>query len=478
MAILSQESAESTTHQGPSQKVWRVGTLTYTFTGLVVLFCWLLWGDFAWSLKDRTVGPVLGVLFHEFHVSDLLTAFFFTTLPAGIGMVLSPIIAFVSDRHRGRWGRRIPFLLIPTPFTVLGMLGLAYSPVIGTHLHALMGPNAPSENALIIISFGVFWGLFDIATTVAGTVYNALINDVVPQEVMGRFYGMFRALNLIAGALFNFFIFGKADEDYIWIFIGMGVLYGAGFTLMCLKVKEGEPPPAPPMDKGRDIHGFFRATVVYFQECFGLSYYRWYFAFNAVSAVITAPVGLFTLYFSKSPEINLSTDALGKCFTASFIVSLCISYPLGMLADRFHPIRTSMVALVLYALGNLWGGFFVHDQSTFIIALLLNSVLSGIYFTTSISIGQRLLPRAEFAQLSSASGIIIALTGMVLGPAVGYFLDHTHHNYRYTYLISAGLAIAALIGLAIVHKKFVEFGGPDNYRAPEPSGPRRNPLPV
>ena len=41
----------------PQRKLWRVGTLTYAFGGLVILFSWLLWGDFAWSMRDRAVAP-------------------------------------------------------------------------------------------------------------------------------------------------------------------------------------------------------------------------------------------------------------------------------------------------------------------------------------------------------------------------------------------------------------------------------------
>lgn len=450
--------------------MWRVGTLTYTTTGLVVLFCWLLWGDFTSAMKDRSVGPVLGLLFHKFHASDTLTGLFFISIPAGIGMILAPIISFKSDRHRGRWGRRIPFLLIPTPFAILGMIGLAYSPVIGAHISQMLGPKAPDKDTVIICSFGIFWTLYEFATVIAGTVYGALINDVVPQEVMGRFYGMFRAFSLIAGALFGYSIFGHADTGYVWIFLAMGAVFGLGFALMCLNVKEGQYPPVPPMDKNRNIRGFLHGAKTYFQECFGLSYYRWYFAFNAVSAVITAPIGLFTLYFSKSPEVHLSTDALGKYGALSLLISLFMAYPLGAIADRIHPIRASMAALVIYMLVTLWGGLFIHDQPTFIVAYLLNAVVSGIYFTTSSSIGQRLLPRAEFAQFSSASGIIIALCSMALGPLVGLFLDHAHHNYRYTFLISAFLSLVALIGLVIVHRKFMEHGGPDHYQAPEPPG--------
>jgi hypothetical protein len=349
-------------------------------------------------------------------------------------------------------------------------VGLAFSPVIGTRVHAMLGPNAPSQDTLVLISFGVFWALFEIASIIASTVYGALINDVVPQQVMGRFYGMFRALGLMAGILFNFSIIGKADTEYVWIFLGIGALFGVGFALMCLKVKEGDYPPVLPMDKGRDIRGFIHGAITYCQECFSVPYYRWLFAYGAVAAQLGAPIAPFIIYFSKSPGIDLTTAAYGKCLVVTYVISLCLAYPLGALADWFHPVRTTMVALFLYALVTLWGGLYARDQFTFSIALVLNGVFGGVYYTTSASMGQRLLPRAEFAQLSSAGGIMGGISGMLFAPLVGLFLDYAHHDYRYTFLMSFVVSVAALIGLIIVHKQFMKLGGPNNYRAPEPSG--------
>ena len=42
----------------PSEKkatIWTAGTLVYTLSGLSLLFCWLLWGDFALSMRERSV---------------------------------------------------------------------------------------------------------------------------------------------------------------------------------------------------------------------------------------------------------------------------------------------------------------------------------------------------------------------------------------------------------------------------------------
>ncbi len=82
-------------------------TLTYTTAGLVVVF-WLLWGDFAWSMRDRAIPPTVQLLLNKFGASDMIAGLLFGSLPPAIGLILGPIISYKIDRHRGRWGRRIP----------------------------------------------------------------------------------------------------------------------------------------------------------------------------------------------------------------------------------------------------------------------------------------------------------------------------------------------------------------------------------
>lgn len=99
--------------------------------GLIVLLCWLLGGDFAWSMKERSITAVLQLLLQRFDASDFLGGTLIGSLPAAMTMLLGPVISYRSDRHRGKWGRRIPFLLFTVPVAVLSMAGLAFSPSLG-----------------------------------------------------------------------------------------------------------------------------------------------------------------------------------------------------------------------------------------------------------------------------------------------------------------------------------------------------------
>ena len=92
----------------PACRQWRAGTLTYTFAGIVALFFLLLAGDFVWSLRERSVGVITQLLLKQHGASDFLVGLYLVALPGILGLLVGPVISYRSDRHRGRWGRRIP----------------------------------------------------------------------------------------------------------------------------------------------------------------------------------------------------------------------------------------------------------------------------------------------------------------------------------------------------------------------------------
>lgn len=447
----------------PTQKTWSIGTLTYTRTQLIILFSWLLWGDFAWSMKDRTVGPVAQLIIKKLGATDLLMSLFLVAVPAAIGIILGPVISFRSDRTRTRWGRRIPYLAVTVPFAALSMIGLGFSPAIGRALHGAFGLQGMTPNQVTLITFGLFWVVFDIATVAANAVFGALINDVVPREFLGRFYGLFRALSLIAGMIFNYKLLGLAEAHFTMLFLAVGTLYGLGVSLACLKVKEGKYPPPDDSADGQVPKGIYAAKV-YARECFTHPYYIWLIATSVVAGLVFMPFNLYSLPFAQSLHIGMKT--YGKYLALTYFISLCLSYALGYLADKFHPLRTGIVAMSIYALVSLWGGFYAVGADRFAIFLVVHGVLSGCYFTCTASLGQKLFPRLRFAQFASAAGLMASITNMVFAPVVGRVLDISGHNYRLTCDIGFVLGVIAVLLLTVVYRYFVKLGGMTAYEAP------------
>lgn len=449
---------------GGDVRTWRTGTLVYTGSGLAVLFCWLLAGDFSWSIKERSVIWVVQLMLKKFEASDTIVGTLIGGLPHAMTFLLTPIVSYMSDRHRGRWGRRIPYLAVTTPFASLAILGLAFSPEIGIRLHAMLGTGSPGLNDSTLIVFGVFWTVFEVASVIANTVFFALINDVVPQAVLGRFYGLFRSLGLAVAVAFNFWLFGKVETHYAWIFISVGGLYTLGFAALCLKVREGVYPPPPPATPTGPT-AVFAAIRTYARECFTNPYYIWVYATVALSWMALMSISLFNLLYAK--QVDLDFDAYGKCLALTYVISFTLSYFVGVLVDRFHPLRLALITMALYGAGTCAGGLLITDRQSFAIMLVICGVLAGLWQTAAASLTMRLLPQAKYAQYESARALVTSLGMMLVGPVLGWVMDLTSHAYRFTYLTAAGLSVLAVASGLVTYAHFRRLGGLAHYVAPE-----------
>ncbi|NBS84565.1 MAG: MFS transporter, partial [Verrucomicrobia bacterium] len=161
-----------------------------------------------------------------------------TTLPGFLNMTVCPWVSYTSDRHRGPWGRRIPFILWSLPFLTLFLLMLGFSSQIGHGLHSLL-PAAWgfTPASVTVICIGVFMVGFQFFNMFVASVFWYLFNDVVPHALLGRFLGLFRIVTGLSGMLYNFFIFKHAETHMTEIFVAISVLYAVGMGMMCLKVK-------------------------------------------------------------------------------------------------------------------------------------------------------------------------------------------------------------------------------------------------
>lgn len=444
-----------------NRPIWRAGTLVYTKAGLMAVFGWLLWGDFAWMIKERALWPLVPIILKSFDASGMITGLFMGTLPAALGLVLGPIVSYRSDRKRGPRGRRIPYLLASTPVAAAGIVGCAFSSHMGEWLHGVLGASSPGVKMASLICFGVWWTLFEIGTVITNAIFYALINDVVPNPLLGRFFGLFRAISLFAGIIFNLFLIETAKVHYVEAFVGIGVLYGLGFMLMCYKVKEGD---YPPPDSNAANPGVIGAARTYFRECFRLRYYWWVFAAVTLGMSVFIPVNMFSILHSESLGIDIKLYGIYVAIT--FAISICLAYPLGALADKFHPARMALVTLSLYAVLTTWAGFSTTTREGFTLAFIGHGVVSGMFFTCAASIQQRLFPKERFAQFASAAGILTGVANMLIAPVVGKMLDLTHDNYSNTYFAGLFICVAAIVCYAVTYRHFMKLGGPKAYVAP------------
>jgi len=471
----------------PQEKTWQAGTLTYNRAALVKLFGWLLWGDLALYLRERTLGGLMTIFWVRMKASNTLIWVIGTLLTSIINIPLGPIISYMSDRHRGPRGRRRPFLLLGVPLAALCIVGMGLAPMIGGWLHHALAIERWAETTTIIGCFAVFFLAFDVAAVISGSVFGAFCNDVIPREVLGRFWGLARAVSIGVQILCMFWLMGYAQKYLTTIYICVGLIYGVGYSSAILMVREGQYPP--PESTGSAASGplrnLVRALVSYLKACFSKPFYLCAFAAMIAPAMaFSAIYGYAQLFATK----NLGMTA-GDYFWWTglyFVLTLPLAPLQGWLADKIHPLRVAMIVMALHVPACLWGWFYIDDKRTFAIAFVLTGLFQVLYNTAVSALWPIIFRRDVFAQLGSAAGLISTVVMLLYRGPIARMLDYTakanstaiHAGskgdivvlapciYQYTFLLAGLMSIVALVVLMVMYKKFNELGGTKGYVAP------------
>ena len=461
----------------PSAKVFRAGSLIYSKKGLFILFAWMLWGDFCFTLMEAVVPSILPLKLRSLGSANVLIGFVMTTLPGIFNFTVTPWLSFKSDRHRSRWGRRRPFILMTMPFLTLSLIFIGFSHEIGVWVHAHMfSGNIVSQTTVIIVLLAIFAAMFDLFNMFVNTVYWYLFNDIVPIDCMGRFMALFRLVSTVTTAGYNFFIFRYAESHMREIFLGAALLYLIGFGAMLLRVKEGEYPD--PVDDGNRV-GLIGKIRIFSRECFSMRYYWDIFLTNTLVAM-SMTIGVFGIFFNKS--LGLSLDQIGKMAAISAItVPVCFLFA-GSLVDRWNPVRVSTYVLVNSVITGLgaWVWIFVAAPPPMVyvwIGVITSAVfgapLSALSQTAEMTRLMRLLPREQYGQFSGALAMVRALAVMVGGVLAGLWVDFwrgfygDEFAYRFNFLYKEILILFAFYFYYRTYRAWKLLGGDTGYEAPK-----------
>ena len=463
------------------EKTYHCGTLTYTKVGLFVLFAWLLWGDFCFTMMEAVVPSILPLKLKDLGCSNWLMGLILTTAPGILNMTVCPYVSFKSDRYRSKWGRRIPFIIWTMPFLCasLALMGM------GDDLCGMLQRNseflrsfAPATITIVLIAF--FLIMFQFFNMFVGSVFWYLFNDVVPAQFLARFMGAFRIVGTGAGALYNFFIFQFAESHMREIFVGAALLYLVGFGMACLMIKEGEyPPPEGENDSsGRGLKGI----KTFFRESFSHKFYWFKFLSQSFSAIVGA-IGMFSIFFNR--EMGLSLDQIGKINAIGSIAMMAAMYFMAIFVDRWHPLRIWVYGVVFGVLSNfmsmVW--IFVTLPGNYFFWMNLGNVLIGTFLGALVGVAglpseMRIFPQSRFGQFCSAQAMLRSIFSMISGILAGLFIDlvrnlchGSDYAYRFIFLwITVFSAISAIFTIK-VYREWYRLGGDRHFHPPAPWSP-------
>ena len=465
-----------------SRKVYRCGTLTYTKVGLFMMFAWLLWGDFCFTLMEAVVPSILPLKLKALGCSNTLMALILTAAPGVMTMTVCPYVSFKSDRYRSKWGRRIPFIIWTMPFLCasLALMGLSDDLCGLLQRHSeFIRSFAPATITILLIA--VFLIMFQFFNMFVGSVFCYMFNDVVPPQFLARFMGAFRIIGTGAGALYNYFIFKYAGVHMREIFIGAAVLYLIGFGLVCLKVREGEYPP-PEGESDRASRGL-KGIKTFFKESFSHRFYVLRYMFTSFVAMGNA-IGTFNIFFNQ--EMGLSLDQIGKISAISSITMMAAMYFMAIFVDRWHPLRICVYGAVFGILGNfvflVW--IFVTLPGNYFFWLNLGYVLIGTFLyalvgTAGFPTEMRIFPQSRFGQFCSAQAMLRSTFTVIVGVLSGLFIDAikylfngADYAYRFIHVWTTLFSIVSAIFLVMVYREWYRLGGDKHFHPPAPWSPK------
>jgi MFS family permease len=467
MATIQEPPAAIPNDLTPGGKRYRTGTLEYTRGGLVKLSAWLLWGDFCNSIFESIFGRFLPLYMDNLKASTTLTSMMTVGTGGIVNIFLGPNISIWSDRYRGRLGRRIPFLLWSTPFTAVSLMLVAFAPDLGAWLHRHTQHAAPgvSAEALGLTLLCVFVISFHFFNMVMLNLYQCLLRDVVPMEVMISFLTVFRVVACLGGCVFLFWGFGYLVDYPRQVCTAIGAFYLLAFLLMCIFVREGQYPPPDPAAQHR---GTFKTYVTYFRDILSIPLYRNYIlAYGALMFAGSAAGPITYLFFKKTLGLTKSIGPMGGY---GLLMSAVLFIPMGYLCKKISPLRLFFGCLVVNALMSLLQYFFMRGYYSWLAFTLVGTV-PGTAFALGLNAANMFIfPQKKFAEFSSGMGVLGYGLGVIIGSFLaGKYIDLMQKNYRLIFLWSTFWFALGLIPMWRVFVHYRRQGGPNNYVPPLPA---------
>jgi len=173
--------------------------------------------------------------------------------------------------------------------------------------------------------------------------------------------------------------------------------------------------------------------------------------------------------------ISLKKDSMYKRnFLA--ILGLLLAYPIGLLIDRWHPLRVAMVTAFLNVPSTIVYYFFYRDYvSAFWIDLVMQPI-NMLAAMANLPLLVMLYPKTKYGQFCSANAMVKQFVGAFAGVLGAMLMDQLTvnsfdtDNYRYGYLFRSAANFLSFLCLAGVYLYWKKLGG-ENYVAPESPHP-------
>ena len=432
----------TTTFEKPRLGFWEIWNLSFGFLGI----------QFGWGLQMGNMSAIyeyLGAKPDELPILWLAAPM--------TGLIVQPIVGYLSDRTWGRFGRRRPYFMIGAVLASVCLVIMPYS-------------------STLWMAAGLLW-ILDASINISMEPFRAFIADMLPKEQITRGYTMqsfFIGLGAILASLLPWLLINVVGLDntaaegsippFLKLSFGLGAL---AFFLAVLwtvtKVKE-----YPPVDMeafkrmkaeqrgvGAAVKEIFsnivempkvmkQVALVQFFTWMGL-FLMWFYFTVAVANDIYGANG-----DTQSPRYAEGLAWANICFGFYSLITFLFSFILPEIADRMGKKYAHALSLLAGAMGLISVGFITDPN-----LLLLSMVGVGIAWTSTLAMPYAILaPKLRQDKVGVYMGIFnffIVIPEILATLFFGLIMLYVLDNDRILAVMTGGgsLIIAAIFALFV-----------------------------
>lgn len=347
-------------------------------------------------------------------------------------LVSNPIIGRLSDRTRGRWGRRRPWLVAGAIGMLLGLLFIS------------LAPSVPMLIVAIVFN--------QICYNVYGAPQTATLADQVPPRQRGLASGLIGAFQN-AGPLAAAYTFVYFNQSVLMLAIVPGVI-GLVLMLLFAFVLPDRPLDRRPASEG----GLKTVLMTFWVSPRKHPDFAWAWVSRFLIVLATFMFTTFRLFYLEQ-EMHLAVKEAAQVMATGILVytlALFIgTFGAGWLSDKVKRRKIFIfVSAIIFAVGMAVLSF-AHSPGAFWGAEVVLGLGFGVYVGVDLALVVDVLPNPDEA--AKDLGVFnIALAGpQALAPAVAAALIGTGGGNNYVLMLIGAAVLAFLGALAILPVKAV-----------------------
>ncbi|MFY7998761.1 MAG: MFS transporter [Candidatus Kapaibacteriota bacterium] len=430
--------------QKPRLSFWQIWNMSFGFLGI----------QFGFALQNANVSRIFATLGANPDEIPILWIAAPTT-----GLLIQPIIGYMSDRTWGRLGRRRPYFLIGAILASLALVAM---------------PNSPT----LWVAAGLLW-IMDASINISMEPFRALVGDMLPSEqrttgfaVQSFFIGTGAVIaSALPYMLTNWFGMtntapeGSIPSSVVWSFY-LGALAFVGAVIWTVATTREYPPDnLAEFEREKQQQRGFLSSLAHgtseILESFGkmpktmvqlavVQYFSWFALFSMwiyTTGAVTSRI--YGTTDTHSAAYNQGADWVGVCFAAYNGAAALFAFIIPIIAAKTSRRAVHALALTFGALG-LASVYFISSPTMLLVSMLGIGFAWASILSMPYAILAGALPPEKMGVYMGIFNFFIVIPQITAAGILGFFMRSFFGNQAVFALMLGAVSMLIAAGMTML----------------------------